>query len=348
MHRRTLLKGAVAGALLPLFAASGRTSPPKFSSDADVRIMIAPDSTPPVYGDKGKEYIYRLGLAALEYTDKCYSGSQMPIWGKRPDEVDLEKRTINIAYWVGRGVAENHSIYPLDPAWIMAQIMAESLFYEFAVSWAFAVGVCQFIPPTAAEYGLSCADKTELPESALRLPHLAGELDRYYALQKRLSRLKLDNPLLYKDKDRILKRALEALHSNEEVDWAGKNLHILGEEEKLDENLDSARKNYTRFLQANFQDRDIFSRGDLDFLLRFDQRVTYKAPIQAMTKMMAQHLKKRQGNVLTATAGYNAGLGHTRVDSRIYGPYGLIPSFEQTVTYVSRIAVNHHEIVSRL
>jgi len=309
--------------------------------------MIPPDYVPPVYGEKGREYAYRLGRATLECMHMHYSGIKMPIWDKRPDEVDLEKRIINIAYWVGQGVAESRDIYPVDPAWIMAQIMAESLFYEFAVSWAFAVGVCQFIPPTASEYGLVCADETDLPQSALKLPHLAGELSRYYALQQRLSRLRQEHEVFH-SKEEVLEKALRALNKDKDASWAGEHLHLLGEEKKLLREKKVAAANYARFLEANFKGRNIFNKEDLDFLHRFDQRVTYAAPVRAMTRMMAKHLRARRGNVLTATAGYNAGLSNTSVDSRIYGPYGILPSFEQTVTYVSRIAVNHHEIVSRI
>jgi len=347
MNRRTLLKGAIGGALTPFFAVSGQSPASDLNTGAQVRIMIPPDYVPPVYGDKGRDYVYRLGRATLDCMHKHYSGRKMPIWDKRPDEVDLEKRIINIAYWVGQGVAESRDTYPMDPAWIMAQIMAESLFYEFAISWAFAVGVCQFISPTASEYGLVCADETDLPRSALKLPHLAGELEHYYALIKRVRRLQSKHEI-FTNKEKILEESLRALSRGEDPSWASEHLHLLGEEKKLDKEIKNASKNYARFLEVNFQGRSIFNTEDLEFLRRFDQRVTYAAPIRAMTRMMAKHLRARQGNVLTATAGYNAGLSNTSVDSRIYGPYGIIPSFEQTVTYVSRIAVNHHEIASRI
>ncbi len=346
MHRRALLKGAVAGAIAPLFAVSGR-SDPNYHSEPGVRIMVPPDYNPPVYGQKGKEYTYRLGQAVLDYIQKFYSGKKMPIWGCAPEETDLEKRITNIAYWVGKGTAKYQGIYPLDPAWIMAQIMAESFFHEFAISSALAVGICQFISSTAERYGLVCADQTDLPPEDLRLAHLSSELDKYYSLWDRLNALKDEN-WMFGNEDQVLRRALNALNKGEDAPWAKRYLHLLGEEEKLINGRESARQNYTRFLEANFEGRSIFDHSDLKFLNRFDQRVTYTAPIMAMSEMMAAHLKERQGNILTATAGYNAGLGNTRSDSRLYAPFGFMPSFEETVAYVSRIAINHHQIISRI
>ncbi|MFO7816083.1 MAG: transglycosylase SLT domain-containing protein [Desulfovibrionales bacterium] len=346
MNRRTAIKGAVLGTIAPLFAVSGRPAS-DFPADPGVRIIISPDYMPPVYGQKGKDYIYRLGRATLAFMHDRFDGREMPLWGKKPAQVDLEKRIVNIAYWIGKGTAEFQHVYPLDPAWIMAQIMAESLFYEFAVSWAFAVGVCQFISPTAKGYGLVCADDNNLAQSDLKLAHLSGNLDEYYALQDRIRKLRRSSRI-FSEEDEVLYEALSALNKGDRARWADHYLQILDKEKKLVRLKNQVRDNYTRFLNANFKNRSIFNQDDLKFLMRFDQRVTYAAPIRAMCKMMATHLKLRRGNILTATAGYNAGLGNTKVDSHIYGPYGIIPSFEQTVTYVSRIAIHHHEIVSRM
>ena len=65
--------------------------------------------------------------------------------------------------------------------------------------------------------------------------------------------------------------------------------------------------------------------------------------------MMAENLRSRSGNILAATAGYNAGLGNTDyAKAGIYEPYGRIPNFAETVDYVSKILVNHHEIARRM
>jgi soluble lytic murein transglycosylase-like protein len=101
-------------------------------------------------------------------------------------------------------------------------------------------------------------------------------------------------------------------------------------------------------LQANYENRSIFNDQDVRFFYRFDQRVTYRKPIQGMIQIMAENLRARSGNILAATAAYNAGLSQTYTGRSGYQPFGRIPPFQETVAYLSRIVVNHHEIAKRI
>jgi hypothetical protein len=260
----------------------------------------------------------------------------------------MEKRIINIVYWIVKGVEKNRHIYPVDPAWIGAQMMAESFFYEFAVSWAFAVGICQFIPRTARHYGLITADSTKLDPSLIQQADLANELDKFYALSKKRRHLIRKNRKLFINPEKYLRETLMALTQQKTIEHAQLSLDTLDKVNDLKEKASKARSNYQRFLKANFEGKSIFRGNDLHFLNQFDQRVTYRKPIYAMVQMMAEHLRARKGNILAATAGYNAGLSSTASNEHIYSRYGQIPPYRETTKYLSRIVVNHHEIVKRL
>lgn len=272
----------------------------------------------------------------------------MPVWDKRPDQVDLEKRVVNIVYWIMRAVKESSDIYPIEPAWILAQIMEESFFYEYSVSWAFAVGICQFMMTTAMHYGMICPSNSPIDPSKTKLPEKSKELERYLALKRKRRKLIKKNRKLFYQEDEVLRQCLSAHLKGESLPEASKWLQSLEEVKSLEESINQARRNYRQYLLANYTDKSIFNQEDLKFFLQFDHRVTYHKPIKAMVKMMAEHMRGRNGNLLAATAGYNAGLPNTSYPYGVYQAYGRIPPFRETVKYVSKIVVNHHEIVKRL
>jgi hypothetical protein len=353
MDRRQLLQSAIAAALLPwcspgVLAASETSSPPRTEYGSDISIILPqePKAFPP---EEGLDtYQHRLNRAVLDMIQDHYAGRSMPVWDRPPEEVDLETRISNIIYWVLHSVRKHAGTYFVDPAWIMAQIMEESFFDEFAVSWSFASGVCQFTIPTAKSFGMVCPDTSRLQNAQLRQPEQAGALDRLKALQTRKSKLTHAHEKLFHSQDELFRESLRHHLRGDSLPEAEQWLQALEEMDALEESIRGTRKEYREFLMANYRGRSIFNRQDLDFLLRFDQRVTYDKPIEAMIKMMTRYMKGRNGNILVATAGYNAGLSRTYFPYAVYEPYGLIPNFEETVSYVSKIVINHHEIVQRM
>ena len=237
----------------------------------------------------------------------------------------------------------------MDPAWIMAQIMAESFYSEFAVSRAMAVGICQFIAPTAREYGMLTAGDLETHHSPpVRRAQWAGELERYYARRKRWKQAMRRRNAIAPDARAALEDAARAQAKGLPWPLAGEYLRAQARVDELDAEVKESRSRFQDFLSANFEGRSIFDKADVGFFKKFDERVLYRKPVDAMTLMLARALKARQGYILAAAAGYHAGLSLTRDDDRLYGRYGRIPAIDETVTYISRILINHHEIVSRI
>lgn len=312
-----------------------------------INVILPDDPQSVLMAANGPDYEYRLRKAVLKMIADHYRGRRLPVWGKNYEEVELEKRILNIAHWVLRSVREHASVYPIDPAWLLAQIMAESFFYEFAVSSALAVGICQITQPTAEDYGLLCAgSRDEHARPPYKLPELAGKARLYYALRKerrRFSRRKPTHELSLED-------ALAELTTKENtVDPAivTEQLRYLRELKALDQRRHEARDAFREYLKENAQDRDIFNDADAAFLLRFDQRFTYRAPIAVTVQLMTQALRARNGNILAATAAYHAGLGNTRANG-FYAPYGWIPEYAETINYINKVLIHYHEIGLRL
>lgn len=342
--------GAAAPFCLPAMALATRGKP---TVDASGRVnIVIPDSYNPFAGTSRAKYRSRLATATLKFVEQGYGGRNMPIWGRRPDQVDLEKRISNLAFWVLSGVEEHARIWPVDPAWVMAQMMAESFFYEFAISWAFAVGPCQFIPATAREYGMFVAgDKPEHFAAPYAKPELATRYKDYLQVRDRLGELRKSyaaEGILPPEKtgEKTWRETLREILDGG-TSKAERYLDYLEQARKLNEELDSARNDFTEYMRANFEGRDIFRKEDNEFLKTFDSRVFYREPSSSMVRMLAQGLRARNGNIIAAAASYHAGLPSTK-DVGCYEPYGRLPPIESTVTYVSRILVNHHEIVGRM
>jgi hypothetical protein len=228
--------------------------------------------------------------------------------------------------------------------------MVESFFCEFAVSPALAVGICQFVNPTAHEYGLLCAgDNTAHHTAPFKNAEHAGQAEEYYRLRKvKQSIVRNRKP----DKMLTLEEALEIIadgNCREYTDPVRRQLAFRDELEEMDKKITEAKNNYRFYLESNTTVEGV--RLDLfentEFLVQFDERFTYKKPIIAMVKMLTRHLRARNGNILAAAAGYNAGLSRT-IDYGPYKPFGKIPTILETADYLSHILVVHHEINQRL
>lgn len=339
--RRALLQG---GALLPALALAAPVAA-AYGTEAGSEIRVIIPQASARRFDKG--YEWRLARATLDYLEQRYGTGNLPVWNRPFATIELEKRLVNIVHWVVQGVDEHRASWFVDPAWVISQIMAESYFYEFAVSSSLALGICQFIQPTAGDYDLLCAgSRPAHHRPPYREPELAGLGERFYALREE-------------------KRAYRSAHASELIDLddlvlrlrRGDSASILPalerhagakrELERFDERIDEARDGFRRYLEANLEGRDLFNDRDVGFLLGFDERLTYRKPTSSMVKMLAWALKNRQGNILAAASGYNAGLGRTK-DDGYYGEYGRIPALEETTKYLSHIVVNHYEIGMRM
>jgi len=336
---------------LPTAAQATRGAVRNFREAGRVNIVV-PSNYDPLGGLSPAKYRARVTRATLRVVEQGYGDRNMPIWGKKMNQVDLEKRVSNLAYWVLQGVEEHARVWPVDPAWVMAQIMAESFFYEFAISWAFAVGPCQFIPSTAREYGMLVAgDKPEHFTKPYARHELAERYKDYLQAREKLRGLRREhaaqgiNPPEKTGEKTWLETLRDILGGS--TDKAERYLQYLEQAQRLNEELDVARNDFMEYMRANFEGRDIFRKQDNGFLKTYDGRVFYREPCSSMVLMLARGLRARNGNIIAAAAGYHAGLSSTR-DIGLYEPYGRLPPIESTVTYVSRILVNHHEIVGHM
>lgn len=344
--RRTLLKASLA----PLFlmAAPAQAEQMALSEEPEIRIIQSKDPSRLLAWVSTPGFDATLARAVLNFLFDTYPTAALPVWKLPLNQIDMHTRVTAISRHVVQSVVAHASIYPVDPCWIMGQIMAESFFHEFAVSSALAVGPCQFIAPTARGYGLLCADAHKLPPGVARKPELEPEFERAARLRTQTRTLRRENSALFSSPSKTLRTILNTLAAGKPVTNAQTYLNTLQNMEKLQSQYTTARNNARQYLQENFAGRSIFNPQDVVFLEQFDQRVLYHHSIEAMVRMMAENLRTRNGNILAATAGYNAGLGNTTYTSGVYASFGRVPNFSETVDYVSKILINHHEINRRL
>jgi hypothetical protein len=347
IERRTLLKAALAPLLLPLLGREAEAALP-LSDISEIRIIQTKDPARTLQRVSAPGFAHSMAQSTLAFIIESYPKGNLPVWKKPLSEVDLNSRIPEICTHVVQGVLRHAAIYPVDPCWIMGQMMAESFFYEFAVSSALAVGPCQFIAPTARGYGLVCADEHGQPAGFARREDLEPEFKQAGTYRDQMRDLRREQPDLFNTPAKLLRTILNAQAAGNPLTAAGTYALALDRMDLLQAQYTTSRDNCRLYLSENFKGRSIFSPQDVAFFEKFDQRVLYPHAISAMVKMMAENLRARSGNILAATAGYNAGLGNTDSKGGVYTAYGRIPNFGETVEYVSRILVNHHEITRRL
>lgn len=290
---------------------------------------------------------FQLTKAVLDVLQTHYSGIKLQFWNDTFDNIDFEKRISNIVYWVDKATRETQSKYTVDPIWVIAQIMAESLFCELAVSSSMAVGICQFMPSTATSYNMTIAGSR--PEH-LKPPYMNTELSNSLELYKKTIKEKsIYRKNSIADESLSLSTALKILESGGNAqDKAKKQRERQAKLIEYDQQIRQHKKNYITYMRSNIEKlggNDIFK--NTDFFSAFDERFTYKKPIYAMVDMLANALRVRNGNILTAAAAYNAGLSRTWTDEALYTRYGKLPNFNETSQYLSRIVANYEEIALR-
>lgn len=345
--KRNFLKSLALSSLLPI---NNKINKEWITEElyTPVNVIIPRDYQPPV----DPEALTRLKNAILNFFEKNYQNVTLIFWNKKLAEIDLEKRLDNILYWLAIAIEKHKNIYPVDPAWVIAQIIAESFLYEFAISNDLAVGICQFIPNTAKSYNMVYAGS--LPEHnqpPYLLPEYANKVNEYYRLRNQKRRYRNNN----KPFDLFtLEETLEIIAQDNVSDLSStrSERHIIYNNslKEFDEKISLCVKQYIEYLEVNIkmgmENRNIFEESD--FFIGFDERFTYKKPISAMVDMLARGLKARNGNILSAAAGYNAGLSSTYINENVLKSYGKIPNFNETTVYLSRIIANHYEIVKRI
>ncbi len=290
----------------------------------------------------------KLERAVYDFMKTHYSGMSLQFWQQPFEQIDFENRLTNIIYWINKAVKHHESLYPVDPIWVLSQIKAESLFCEFALSRSLAAGLCQFMPYTARA-GHQMIVAGDLPahhNPPYKKPELAGSLQQYDALIKKRNNFIKNNR---STKFFNLEKALTFMAQGQEAPEEAQNqLDYIAEISEINSSIAEAKKNYVDYLETNITElgkRDLF--GQTEFFSRFDERLTYQKPIFAMVKMLANALRVRSGNILSASAAYNAGLSKTWTNQPIYTQYGLMPAYEETSLYVSKIVANYEEISQR-
>ena len=350
-NRRHLLKAALAPMLAslatgvqPALAAAGAPA----AEVTEIRIIQTKNPKKILEQVSQPGFSTALSRAVLGFVLDNYGGGNLPVWKKPTTQIDLQSRIPRIAEQVVSSIMRHASIFPVDPCWIMGQMMSESFFYEFAISSALAVGPCQFISATAKGYGLICADARQLDASLLQSPELDANWERANTLRRQTRDLRTKYGDIFKNPSKILRELIAAHGQGQSLNHLVDYGKAFKQVDELQAQYVQARNKYRQFLEDNFAGRSIFNPDDVTFFERFEQRVLYHHSIDAMVRMMAENMRSRNGNILAATAGYNAGPGNTASPSGVYASYGRIPNFTETVDYVSKILVNHYEIARRI
>jgi len=237
----------------------------------------------------------------------------------------------------------------VDPAWLIAQIFKESRFYEFAVSSSLAFGPCQFVMSTANHYGLGCAGNraATVPESGIQeQAELVELVDRYEEAGRLLKDFRSGNSRFQNIR---VSDVFERLAGGDPglQTFAEEYLEFEKQEESLRLKVTEARTRYVESVLDRVRERDIFNPVDQRFLEEFDQRFTYRS-LTAMVAYMGEELAKFNGNVVAATAAYNAGRSAAMDRKHPFQRYGRIPGNEETSLYVSRIMNSFSEISRRM
>ncbi|HLC58369.1 MAG TPA: transglycosylase SLT domain-containing protein [Candidatus Nanoarchaeia archaeon] len=306
--------------------------------------LITPKNYVPRTDEKSKKALRKatLGLVVDLYGDR-----PLPIWGgKNAKQADIETRINQTVDLVCLAI-DDCKIYPLEPSLIVSQIMTESFFYPFAISSVFALGIAQFMKPTAGDYKMVCVGTR--PEHS-KLPYKLGEYSdqetMYKQLSKTLNELE-DNPLNGRKAsyDLVVKLALGTLGSTD-IDEAKALLRHKVQVDEIRALVALTRKNFRAYLDVNLEGRSLSNRKDRDFLEGFDQRLIPNRAIPAMIKYMARAFEAVNGNKIVALAAYNAGPGAVKAKG-VYTDYGKLPGNGESPGYVNNILVDQLRIIKK-
>jgi hypothetical protein len=320
--------GAGAVALATSLTVDAREQP-----HAELRFRLSPDYRPDTSG-KARRALTRAILDFL--VDAHPPGMTMGIWEINPRDMPyLEDHLADVVRAVFSGVKENLSTQPVDPVLLLSLLYNESRFSPTALSPSGALGIAQFMPDTAPEYGLGPIARPELWQ-------------RYRDIRSDARKLRAQQLRDFRDRHGVESFSAEAVIR---AALAGERLEILAEYVQIKdaETPDAAaRSEYVNAVREDLAQYNFFD-GGREAMGILDARVTYDA-VQAAVTYIARRLKENAGMTTSAIAAYNAGPAAVREPNRrsVLYEYGDIPPFPETVRYVQRVLVVYSEIRGRL
>ncbi len=302
-----------------------RAYPLEFRLDSDYR---------PDLSDRAASALVKAVYAFLETEHP--DGMTMTFWDRHPSRMPfLPKHLESIVAHLFAGIAENLSVRPVDPIAVLALLYNESRFHPTVVSPAGAVGMAQFMPDTAREYGLTPTARADLwfAFREERAVYRQGRDERRAAFRSRHGGIGFSA-------DAAIDRAV-----------ATGSLEVLREYRALRDEEDPSKKALQAYIDAieeEFAKHDFFGEGR-EALEALDARVSYKVVPQTV-RYLARSLDSFQGLASTAVASYNAGPEAVRVkDPRsLLHRFGDLPNYAETVKYVQRFFAVYSSIKYRL
>jgi soluble lytic murein transglycosylase-like protein len=335
--RRGLLQLGLAGAVAML-ARPGATAPragyaaSATHRDHPAEFRLERDFKPDLSGKARR----RLVRAAMDFLrDSHPPGMTLSLWEMNPRDMPyLQEHLERIVAGVFEGVRASLAVHPVDPLLVLSLLYNESRFKPTVISPAGAVGIAQFMPDTALEYGLAPIGRYDLWE---RYRDVKGRQREEKA--RRLAAFRARFGVSRVDAAAAIEHALAT------GDLAV--LRAFTAIEVPDEETEAALAAYRDGLDQAFAPHDFFGQGAAS-LQAIDARVGYQAVTRAVA-YIAQRLAENAGMITSAVAAYNAGPGAVRVANpqSVLHRYGDVPALAETVRYVQRILAVYSDLKLR-
>jgi uncharacterized protein YnzC (UPF0291/DUF896 family) len=266
--------------------------------------------------------------AALDFLEASHpAGMTMSIWDLNPREMPyLEEHISAVVNAVFAGVKNHVREQPVDPLLMLSLLYNESRFSPFAMSPAGALGMAQFMPETALEYGLSPIARIEVWQDyrALRDSERAKRAARRQAYLQQFGMTAFSA-------DAAIRVAL----ATEDMDVLADYQALVNEERQEQ----TALQEYVDAIRSDLSAYDFFGDGR-EALFSLDARTTYAA-ITAAVDYMSRRLSENSGMATSAIAAYNAGPAAVRERNprSVLYKYGDLPAYPETVLYLQRVLV---------
>jgi len=341
--RRQVFRLGLTAGITALLAQIGRTdAAPKVENgthtgrtagDDGLRYRILPGYRP----ELSVAAQQRLTRAILDFLLEAHPlGTTLSFWDKNPRDLpQLEKHISAMVGAVFSGVKTHLPKQPVDPVLVVAILYNESRFSPVAVSPNGALGIAQFMPNTALEYGLQPIAQPDLWQRYrdIRATERARRAERRREFLKRFD--------------------IETFSTTAVIEHALKTdtLGALAEYQAL-VNTEKPEleplKDYVVTVREELAQFDFFVGGEAA-LGRIDARTRYTAVIAAVD-YIARRLAENAGMTSSAVAAYNAGPAAVRDGnprSVLYG-YGELPAYPETVLYLQRVLVVHSKLSDQL